>query len=148
MNNIKIEEQILAQLDRVMRLLKRRPAGKKHLGRGVFRILQTVKDHTGISTRALADRMELRPSSLNERLLRLEQDGYLTRERDPNDQRVFLVRLNPKGEDLLLEIMNERAERHASIAGILTDEEMMMMNQLMDKLATGLDALSEESACR
>ena len=148
MNNIKIEEQILAQLDRVMRLLKRRPAGKKHLGRGVFRILQTVKDHTGISTRALADRMELRPSSLNERLLRLEQDGYLTRERDPNDQRVFLVRLNPKGEDLLLEIMNERAERHASIAGILTEEEMMMMNQLMDKLATGLDALSEESACR
>lgn len=149
MDPIKREDQLLAQMDRVMRILRRRPAGKQHLGRGVFRILKTVKENEAISTRELADHMDLRPSSLNERLSRLEKEGFLTRERDPKDQRVYLVTLNTKGEELLKEILEVRAERNASIAEVLTEEEMNRMNQLTDKLATGLEQRYErEPLCR
>lgn len=146
MTTLHKEEMMLAKLDLVMRLLRRRPAGKQRLGRGVYRLLTRIRESEEISTRALADRLGMRPSSLNEKLARLEKEEILMRERDPKDQRVFLVRLLPKGATLYDEIRAERQTMNDAIGGILTEDEVEQMAALADKLAKGLEEIAGNSS--
>lgn len=142
MNMLYREEDLLANMDRIMRLLRRRPAGKQRLGRGGYRLLHIVARNEGISTRELARRLGVRPSSLNERLVRLEEKEILVRERDEEDQRVFIVRMLPAGDALLDEVSADRRQMLATIGQILTAEEMEMMTELAVKLGDGLEARS------
>ena len=145
MNPLNKEETMLAKLDLVMRLLRRRPAGKQRWGRGVYRFLTRIREHEEISTRELADSLGMRPSSLNEKLASLEKEEILVRERDPKDQRVFLVKLQPKGVALYEEIRTERQKMNDGISTILSEEEVEAMTSLAEKLAAGLEQLAEET---
>ncbi len=133
---------MLAQLDRVMRLLRRRPAGRPAVSRGAFRLLGIVQAMGTISTRELAIELDVRPSSLNEALTQLEQEQMLLRTRDPQDQRVFLVRLQPKGEERLKVMRAERDRLNGEITKILTGEETAALTLLTEKLADGLERLT------
>ena len=136
---------MLASLDRVMRLLRRRPAGKQHVGRGVYRILSVVHEHDKISTRELAELLDMRSSSLNEKLARLEHEGMLLRERDPSDQRIYLVKLELKGQEHLEDIKEERVKLERAINTILTEKDTKTMIQISQKLADGLEKLIHEA---
>jgi MarR family transcriptional regulator, organic hydroperoxide resistance regulator len=50
-----------------------------------------------LSVTELSHRLELDPGTLSPLLKRLEAAGYLTRERDPADERSLAVRLTPAG---------------------------------------------------
>lgn len=140
MNEMHHQEPILPALDRVMRLLRRRPAAGQHAGRGVFRLLSLIRETPGISTRELAEGLDVRPSSLNEKLARLEEAEILRRVRDAEDQRVFLLELLPKGEAHLEEIRAVRKDMNEALGGILTEEEASQLTGLLHKLAEGLAA--------
>lgn len=132
------QENMLLALDQVMRALRRRPSEKQVLGRGVYRILSLMKDQPGRSTRELAEILDMRASSLNEKLLLLEKEQFIMRKRDPSDQRIFVVELQQKGLDHLEEIKAEREQTTAFIANILTEEELERLTTLALKLAAGL----------
>jgi DNA-binding MarR family transcriptional regulator len=53
-----------------------------------------------LSVTELSRRLELDPGTLSPLLKRLETAGYLTRERDPGDERSLAVRLTPAGDAL------------------------------------------------
>lgn len=65
--------------------------------RGQGRILAFLKLRDGIRTRDLAYLLDIRISSLNELLAKLEKNGYITREPSQEDRRVMLVHLTEKG---------------------------------------------------
>ncbi len=134
------QEPILPALDRVMRLLRRRPAAGQHAGRGVFRLLSLIQETPGMSTRELAERLDVRPSSLNEKLARLEEEDILRRVRDAGDQRIFLLELLPKGEAHLNEIRAERKRMNDAIGSILTEAEGKALTGLLQKLGDGLES--------
>lgn len=54
---------------------------------------------------------------------RLEQAGYLSRERSPEDRRVTIARLTPEGEALFRRIMPEYLDLVGRLAGDLRAEE-------------------------
>lgn len=137
------EEIMLASLDRVMRTLRRRPAGKQKLGRGGYRLLKIISEQPNSPTRVIADRLGMRTSSLNERLVRMEAEGVITRERDEKDQRVFLVNILPAGEAILEALRGERQKMGRVIEGILTEAEINTLTELADKLSSGLKELGE-----
>ncbi len=138
------EEAMLNSIDRVMRLLRRRPQDKQHLGRGVYRLLRRINENEGITTRELAESLGMRTSSLNERLSRLEQENIISRERDSKDQRIFIVKLNEGGVALLNELNEERRQMNSFIGKILTDEEIETMTKLTIKLGDGLTLVTEQ----
>lgn len=153
MNTTNKEEKMLAKLDLVMRLLRRRPVGKQRLGRGVYRLLTRIQEHEAISTRELADSLGMRSSSMNEKLASLEKEEILVRERDQKDQRVFIVKLQPKGVVLYDEIRAERQKMNDAIGTILSEEEVETLTSLAEKLADGLEkqaleAPAEERRCQ
>ena len=138
-----INETMRSALERVMRLMRRiRTRQKNNIGRGVYRLLTRIQNNPGISTRELANRMEIRPSSLNERLSKLEEAELITRTRDENDQRVFIVNLLPKGEEHLDLINEEREIFNQSISQILSTEEANQLTELVNKLSNGIEALN------
>jgi DNA-binding MarR family transcriptional regulator len=145
-NENNTNEAMLASLDRVMRLLRRRPSRRTNLGRGVYRLLTMIRNQKDISTRELASLLEIRPSSLNEKLLLLENEQLISRMRSSNDQRVFLVQLLPAGEAHLERIHAERKEFYETVGQILTEDEAEHLIELTNKLAEGIEAISDPKA--
>ena len=148
MTNKEDVEIMIASLDRVMRLLRRRQSSKHHFGRGVYRLLKIIQEKETISTRELAERLDVRPSSLNEKLSHLEQEEILIRERDPGDQRVFIIKLKKKGEEHLNKIHLERKQFSESIKDILTKEESSKFTELAKKLADGLEEIPQSDSLK
>lgn len=132
------QENMLYALDQVMRALRRRPSEKQHLGRGVYRILSLIQEHPGLSTRELADKLDMRASSLNEKLSHLEQEQYIRRMRDPADLRIFVIELMDRGKAHLEEIREERTQTCAYITEVLSEQEIDTLTALAHKLADGL----------
>ena len=58
--------------------------------------------------RALAERLQLRHNSVVELVNRMESRGLFRRERAESDRRCVLVRITPKGEELLNRLVQNR----------------------------------------
>lgn len=149
MNDIKDKEHdsdsMLANLDKVMRQLRRRPQGTRHGARGTYRLLKIISETPGISTRELADKLDIRRASLNEKLVKLENENMIKRERDLDDQRVYVVFLEESGTDYLSQIQEIRSKKHDSINKILSLDEIQQLAYLAGKIADGLEELHTEN---
>ncbi len=138
MEENKLERAVVEELHRVLRFLRRRPAGAPRGGR-IYRILEPIEQHEEVSTRELAEILDVRPSSLNEMLSRMEQDGLIMRRRDPQDQRVFLVSLTQEGSSQMQQLREATAKSYSVIGQILSVQEQQTLVSLCRKLANGLE---------
>lgn len=89
----------LSQLQYLLhrRYAHRRSSPTADATRGQGRILAFLKLREGIATKDLAYLLDIRISSLNELLAKLERNGYLRREPSEADRRVMLLYLTEKG---------------------------------------------------
>ena len=71
-----------------------------------YLVMLALWEHDPRSGRELADVLQLDPGTLTPLLKRLEAAGYLTRRRDPADERSLAITLTPAGRAL-----REQAER-------------------------------------
>ena len=71
-----------------------------------YLVMLALWEHDPRSGRELADVLQLDPGTLSPLLKRLEAAGYLTRRRDPADERSLAITLTPAGRAL-----REQAER-------------------------------------
>ena len=143
MTELNANENMLASLDRVMRLLRRGHSTNSHGGRSVHRMLAIIQRHEGISTRELAELLDMRPSSLNEKLVDLEHDELILRTRNEHDQRIFMIQLQAKGLEQLEAIKQERVAFNTKVAGILSEAEAMELSKLATKLSDGLEEMMQ-----
>ena len=89
------------------------------------------------SAKALSRALLLDPSTLTPILKKLEQKGYLTRERDPGDERSLIVRLTGAGEALKDAALAVPAEM-ANCLG-LSEEEAFQLGALIGKILTNIE---------
>lgn len=66
----------------------------------------------------LAEILRLDLSSVSRQVSALEREGWVQRERDPDDQRASLLELSPTGRDLLERV---RVARGEALRAVLTD---------------------------
>lgn len=89
------------------------------------------------SAKVLSRALLLDPSTLTPILKKLEQKGYLTRERDPGDERSLIVRLTGAGEALKDAALAVPAEM-ANCLG-LSEEEAFQLGALIGKILTNIE---------
>lgn len=65
-----------------------------------YLVMLALWGHEPLTVRALGERLSLEPATLSPLLKRLEAAGYVTRERDPRDERALQVRLTKAGRGL------------------------------------------------
>jgi DNA-binding MarR family transcriptional regulator len=85
---------------------------------------------------AIADRLSLEPSTITPLVKRLEQAGFLSRRRNPEDEREVKVHLTAKGKNLRSEAgcLNDRLLERSG----LTVEEIIALNKKVQALREAL----------
>lgn len=101
-----------------------------------YLVLSTLWEEDGQPVSAIADRLSLESSTITPLVKRLEAAGFLTRLRNPKDERQVLVSLTAKGRSMqektacLTETLLERSG--------LTVDQIVKLNRQVQKLKEAL----------
>ena len=101
-----------------------------------YLVLSTLWEQGELAVSAIADRLSLESSTITPLVKRLESAGFLTRERNPKDERQVIVSLTTKGRSLnektacLTETLLEKSG--------LTPEQLTTLNGQVQKLRDAL----------
>ena len=82
----------------------------------------------------LAERLSCVKSNITQLVDRLEADGLVARQPDPNDRRAKLAALTPAGRKAVKEGVRVRQAGEREVLGRLTQEEAQQLNTLLSKM--------------
>ncbi|MCL6625267.1 MAG: MarR family transcriptional regulator [Alicyclobacillus shizuokensis] len=91
--------------------------------------------HPGCTVGELAERLDVRPSTMSQMLDRLEKVGYVQRELAPEDSRVKRVHLTELGQQVVRQVESIWLTRLSRPFARLTASEQEQLVELMEKLA-------------
>jgi len=103
----------IVKLSKAMDVLRQRKLRPLGLHRGQAAVLWQLRHGDGLSQIELADRLELTRASITSALGRMEDAGWVSRDRDPDDRRLLRVRLTAQGKRLverLSDVLDEMEE--------------------------------------
>lgn len=100
-------------------------------------VMMVLWEHGSVSSRDLAEKLHLDYGTLTPVLKKLESIGYLTRTRDPEDERLLIVTLTDKGD----EVKDEALKIPSCIASCvgLSEEEFKMLYILTYKALNNME---------
>lgn len=87
----------------------------------------------------LYELLMLSSGAMTNRIDRLEQEGIVTRLRDPHDRRSVIVQLTPKGIELSDKVMPVLLEKEKQLLAELTTEEKPPLIERLRKLLISLE---------
>lgn len=138
-------ESMLANMDKVMRQFRQKTRDGHFAGRGTYRFLNAGSKAPGLSTKELAEIINLRCAFLNEKLMRLENEGMIKRERDEDDQLICVVHLESASLDYLFIIQGIRSKKNQTVSALLSSEEIHELARFSEKLASALKRINNEN---
>lgn len=106
--------------------------------RGQGRIFAILKMQDGISTKDLSYLLDIRVSSLNELLAKMERNGYIKREPSAADRRVMLIKLTEQGRNVKQQEWNPD-----DMFDCLTEEEQKIFSDYLDRIIGALEEKTE-----
>ncbi len=96
-----------SHLFRSIQIYLAKELGPYGIGSGQFPFMMLLLHCDGIKQEELASSLSYDRATITRSMNRLEEIGYVTRERDPDDKRAYIVRLTKKGrsmENVFMEI--------------------------------------------
>ena len=105
--------------------------------RGQGRVLTLLKAKPTTTQRELSYLLDMRQQSLSELLAKLEEKGYITREKSPDDGRVTVVTLTEAGAEAAPS-PDEMQERSDAL-DCLSEEERAQLEAITDKATASLE---------
>lgn len=100
-------------------------------------LIRTEPEHR-LSAGALMTQLQLTSGAVTNRVARLERNGWVSRDVDPDDRRSVLVRLTPSGERRALEVFGVKTDAECELLSALSPAAQRRLN---DDLRTVLVAL-------
>lgn len=94
----------------------------------------------GINPTTLSHFQNVKKNTMSSLLRGLEESGLIERNMDPNDKRVFLIRISEAGKKLLERTGPKRLMQMNDLASDLTDEEKNQLIFLLEKLRKSMKA--------
>ena len=110
--------------------------------RGQGRVLALLKAKPETTQRELSYLLDMRQQSLSELLAKLEEKGFVTREKSAEDGRVTVVRLTEQGAEAAPS--PEQMSQRADALDCLSEEEQAQLEALTSKVTTSLEQKLEE----
>lgn len=84
--------------------------------------------------RELAAAVGIQGATLTHHLNAMENDGLITRRRDPSNRRVHIVETTKAGEELFLRLRDAAVAHDAKLRTGLSAEEIAMLSELLDRM--------------
>ncbi len=108
-----------------------------HVGQEM--ILCALWENEGVTQTELAERLLIQPATVTNTLKRLEREGFVYREEDPDDQRVSRVFVTEAGRNLKTAVEEQWSRLEREAFGDLSVEDgttlRKMLQQAHDRLA-------------
>lgn len=105
---------------------------------GQFPQLLSLFDEDGLTQTELSNRAAVDQSTMAHTLKRMERDGLIRREQDPDDRRCSKVLLTPRALELKGHLLNTATEVNARALDGLTAKEAEQLFATLDKLIANL----------
>ena len=109
------------------------------LNRSQASILFTLHQHSSMSQKELAERLNMTPPSITSAIRKMEQEGYIRRRQDETDQRVMRLALTEKGESCIENVKRVADEMHELIFRGMSPEEIMLFRRLLIQINENLE---------
>lgn len=110
-----------------------------------FGMLTVLAADSPISQHDLACHTGVDPSSMVARMDVLEEQGMVERRRREDDRRAYEIRLTEKGRSALEDLREVAAGHHERIFAPLSATERQTLNELLRRVAAGLDEAEDEA---
>ena len=143
------EVSLAHKVDRMGMLIHRYYEAKAHdrgaMGdplRGQGRVLALLKAKPETTQRELSYLLDMRQQSLSELLAKLEEKGFITRDKSAQDGRVTVVRLTDEGAGAAPS--PEQMQEQADALDCLNDDERAQLDALTTKVTESLEAKLQE----
>lgn len=102
---------------------------RKEKRHGQKRVLRILEENGPMSQRDLAEHFDIRPASLSELLIKLEDQDYIKREKADEDKRLFMVSLTGKQMEC-----HKHEANHKCLFDVLSEEEKEQLSSILAKL--------------
>lgn len=102
--------------------------------RASWLVLMSLKSRPAANQRELADTVGIRGATLTQHLNGMENDGLVTRRRDPENRRVHLVELTDEGEAAFRRMRQAAVRFDRRLRAGLAADEVAHLQHLLDRL--------------
>jgi len=136
--------RLLALVHRHLELGRRRGLRALHVTPRQYGLLKALDEEGPLCHRQAALRLDMDPAALSRMARQVESRGWIRRERSRQDQRSWLLALEPAGQEVLArgrEVF--RGVSRAALQG-LTAEEQERLRELLIRVLEGLPSLGTE----
>lgn len=140
--NEDISEKLFVQFHQCVNLMLRGHHGAYHenmpeIHRGQGRLLVILSREDGLTNGEICERMDIRPSSVNDLVTKLENAGYVTRKEHENKRQVGYY-LTEEGKKAVQDFSQKRMPVMRETFSALTEEEQVNLSGLLEKLNASL----------
>ncbi|OGD83182.1 hypothetical protein A3J17_02725 [Candidatus Curtissbacteria bacterium RIFCSPLOWO2_02_FULL_40_11] len=138
-NRIQIIEEILHAFHTIRNITKTKAASlghQNHITHSQWFVLTIIEHFKKTSIKHIAESMEMSSSAATQLVDGLVQNGYVTRQEDPNDRRSVQIEISPKGKKYIVTTKERRIVEMAEIFDALTDKELEEFVQLFKKITS------------
>lgn len=111
--------------------------GVKRYGLNIteFAVLELLYNKGPQPIQRIRDRVLIASSSISYVVSQLEDKGWITREKDKGDKRVYMACLTEKGQSQMADIFPKHAETLTKAFDVLTKDELTILQQAFKKLS-------------
>lgn len=108
------------------------------MSKGVTRVqwlaLYFLGQEEPMSQSELAEKMGIKGSTVTRLIDRLEREGYVVRQKEPDDRRVTMIVLTDKGSQFREELLPEGEEMSQIFARDIPPEDIEVFKRVLDKM--------------
>ena len=141
--------EVFTALNRIMQIVENIDARPTEEGQAIsgprWRLLlhlfisEEIGKANGITPTELSHFQQVSKNTVSALLRGLEEQGYIVRELDPKDLRIFRIHLSESGRQLILDTAPKRLQGFNRMLSHLSEEEVGQLTQLLNKLHDSLE---------
>ena len=109
-------------------------------------LLRRLEEHGPMSLGELAERTDMDPAATGRQVRQLEASGFVARATSPDDGRVTLVRITPRGADVRRRLADVGARHMDDVLGAWSGRDRRALARLLDRLVDDLRSVHYRSA--
>ena len=108
---------------------------------GQMPLITSLYKKEGVTQKEIADKLGIKPSTINVMIRRLEKKEFVIRKQDPEDQRRSLVYLTVHGSQIYEKISGAAVDIKDQVMNTFTEDEKEELFRLLTKFYEGLEKL-------
>jgi MarR family 2-MHQ and catechol resistance regulon transcriptional repressor len=121
---------------------------KSGLGDSDFRVLEALLHKGPLPVNVIGPKVNLTPGSISVAVDRLVAKGLVSRAESPQDRRVRIVALTPRGNSVITPIFRAHAAAMAQVFSGLSRDEMRQLEQQLKRIGKQAEMLFDQSVSK